>query len=258
MLSAADPRTGGLVFTPTAPTLPLPMTLPKPPENKPRVESPLLKLIRSRPPPATKNGKHLILDLDETLVHTFMPEDNLHDFITELTAEQRTRLYSIKFASGDVLQGYIRPYAEDFLRVAFQEFESVGVWSAGTQEYVRLIVGIVFKEQKPVFVLSRDQCDELRVKDETRPCRYKPLDVIYHRFPDHNAQNTVIVDDRHDVCSLNCMNNIRVPEFAMAAVNYDILVKDQTLLTLANWFQSESFRRTPHVHQLKSQSPFKI
>lgn len=209
-------------------------------------------------PTLKKNGKHLILDLDETLVHTFGPEDQFMNFIEFLSEDQKKRLYSMKFPEGDILFGYIRPYAEDFLRVAFAEFESVGVWSAGTKYYVEKVVELIFKEQQPVFVLSRDQCNELKISDETEPCRYKPLDVIYHRYPDHNEKNTVIVDDRHDVCALNCMNNIRVPEFDLNSRNYQTRLKDRTLDILTRWIQTDEFRNNNNVPMIKGKSPFRI
>jgi len=221
-------------------------------------EHPLLKKIREAGAPAQKNGKHLVLDLDETLIHTFTESDNYPNFANELNAEQASRVHILKFMANETLHTYVRPYVEDFLRVAFDEFETVGVWSAGTREYVNLIVNILFKDQKPHFVMSRDQCNEVKLRDETYPCRFKPLDVIYRRYPSHNSMNTVIVDDRDDICEFNCLNNIRVPEFVMDNGNYDYLIKDTSLLLLAEWFQKPAFRNAKDVRVVKSGSPFKL
>jgi hypothetical protein len=257
MLSVANPLST-IVLNSPKPVAPTPIALEKvKPENR-YSEANLLKKLSQIPPPSKKNGKHLILDLDETLVHTFGPYDDLHTMKDDMDDDQKKRIYSLKFSTGDTMQGYVRPHVEEFLRVAFAEFESVGVWSAGTKEYVNLIVDLVFRERRPAFVLSRDQCNELRVRDEAMPCRYKPLDVIYHKYPDHNETNTVIVDDRHDICALNCMNNIRVPEFNMDSTNYEAMLKDPTLLILAEWIQTPTFRQATDVRRIKSQSPFKI
>lgn len=262
MLTVSNPLNGGLTIKPSPPAAVIlpPIAKPSPPSPSESKYSriSLLKEINSAPSAPKKNGKHLILDLDETLVHSFSPGDNLQNFIADLTDDQKKRIYNLKFQNGESLQGYIRPGAEEFLRVAFQEFESVGVWSAGTKEYVHLIVDTVFKEQRPIFILSRDQCNELRIRDETMPCRYKPLDVVYQRYPDHNEANTVIVDDRHDICALNCMNNIRIPEFQMDAGNFDTMTEDTTLLILAKWFQTPLFRSAADFRDIKGKSPFKI
>jgi len=231
---------------------------PYPAEIQPLSASPTASPPSAMTPPKTKNGKHLILDLDETLVHTFDITDDFQAFSDDLSDEQKQRVYVLKFPGGETLVGYIRPHAEEFLKTAFEEFETVGVWSAGTEYYVNLIVGLLFTDQKPLFVMSRDQCNELIVGKETTPCRYKPLEVVYHHYPDHNESNTVIVDDRHDICSLNCMNNIRIPEFQINSRTYYDLVDDSTLLTLAKWFQSEEFRKARDVRSIKSRSPFKI
>lgn len=214
------------------------------------------KLIQNRA--TKKNGKHLVLDLDETLVHTFDPKDGFLNFGSLLTDEQQKRIYVLNFPDGTRFVGYIRPYTEDFLRVAFEEFESVGVWSAGTNHYVNLVVQTLFKNQQPTFVMSREQCNELIIGKEDQACRYKPLEIIYHRFPDHNEANTTIVDDRGDICALNCMNNIRVPEYMMTEYTYPVMVGDITLLTLANWFQSPEFRNAKDVRLIKARSPFKL
>jgi hypothetical protein len=226
--------------------------------NTPAEKKPVMDLSISIIPRDRKNGKHLVLDLDETLVHTFDAKDDLASFANQLTPEQRKRIYMIDFPGGDTLWGYVRPYVEDFLKVAFNEFESVGVWSAGTQYYVTNIVQVVFKDQSPKFVMSRNQCNELKIKTEEIPCRFKPLEVIYHTYPDHNPTNTVIVDDRHDICALNCMNNIRIPEFIIHSQNHYTMVNDITMLTLARWFQTEEFRGASDVRLVKSRSPFKI
>lgn len=205
-----------------------------------------------------KNGKHLVLDLDETLVHTFAPVDNFPAFIGTLTDEQKKRIYVLEFPGGETLWGYIRPGVEQFLETAFEEFDSVGVWSAGTDYYVHEIVKLLFKNQAPKFVMSRNDCNELKITKADSICRYKPLEVIYRRLPTHNESNTLIVDDRKDICKLNCINNIQIPEYVLNELNYENMLNDRTLLTLAKWFQSPEFHSISDVRAVKSLSPFKI
>jgi len=268
-MSAAAP--GGLVLPKPLVETPFNLQLPeKPTAKKATVSStqparglPSVPTTISLPsiiPRQQKNGKHLVLDLDETLVHTFEDMNAAGEFSEMIEGDEAkmANFYSIDFESGDTMFGYIRPFADYFLDVAFNEFESVGVWSAGTKFYVETIVKIVFKGRPLRFVMSRNDCDELRVKTEEIPCRFKPLANIYKNHPDHTPSNTLIVDDRHDVCQLNCINNIVIPEFQITAGNAPILFRDQTLLILAEWFQTDRFRNTPDVRTLKSFSPFRI
>lgn len=205
----------------------------------------------------SKNGKHLVLDLDETLVHSFDSGDRFHDFSGELTPEQQKRIYTIKFSDGDIV-GYVRPYVEDFLEVAFDEFESVGVWSAGTKSYVEKIVELLFRGRPLKFVMSRDECNELQIDKGDIPCRFKPLENIYASHPTHNDKNTLIIDDRKDICSLNCMNNIQLPMFRLDSRSRSVALNDCTLLILAKWFRSDDFRKSKNVKEIKSRSPMKI
>jgi len=211
----------------------------------------------------SKNGKHLILDIDETLIHTFSPEDNFPSFITDLTDEQKKRVYILEFNDGQVLAGYIRPHVEYFLNTSFDEFESVAVWSAGTHYYVHSIVDRVFglldsPLSKPKFVMTRKHCNELKLKYDNSMCRYKPLEIIYWRDSNHNESNTIIIDDRHDICALNCMNNIRIPAFDMNHLNFETMLGDDSLKKLADWFKTDEFRKEKDVRLLKRKSPFDI
>jgi len=208
--------------------------------------------------PRKKNGKRLVLDIDETLVHTFSPEDNFPAFYNNLTDEQKRRVYAINFSNGETLYGYLRPGVEYFLQVAFEEFESVSVWSAGTEFYVHEIVKLLFKNQMPDFIMTRNDCNELQLVKTEQVCRFKPLEIIYKKYPKYNETNTLIIDDRRDICKLNCINNIQIPEFLLTYDTYMTLLDDTTLDTLSKWFQTDLFRQTRDVRTIRSYSPFKI
>lgn len=208
--------------------------------------------------PRRKNGKRLIFDIDETLVHTFAPEDNFGAFYNNLTEEQKKKVYVIEFPNGETLYGYLRPGVENLLKVAFEEFESVSVWSAGTEFYVHEIVKLLFKTQMPDFVMSRNDCNELQLVKTEQVCRFKPLEIVYKKYPKYNETNTLIIDDRRDICKLNCINNIQIPEFLLTYDTYQTLLMDNTLDILANWFQTEAFRQSKDVRTIRSYSPFKV
>lgn len=205
-----------------------------------------------------KNGKRLVLDLDETLVHSFAPKDNFLSFAEDLTDEQRKRVYALDFPGGETLFGYIRPGAENLIKTAFDEFESVAIWSAGTEFYVHEVVKLLFKDEPPLFVMTRNDCNELKINRNELACRYKPLEIIYKKYPGHNEANTLIVDDRIDISKLNCLNSIQIPEFNLTSNNSMSLLNDTSLEVLSSWFQTSEFRNTSDVRTLKAKSPFKI
>lgn len=209
--------------------------------------------------PVKKNGKHLVLDLDETLIHTFESEVELESFVSEFSSKDRLKAFKIS-GIDSTFWTYIRPGVEDFLEGVFAEFESVGVWSAGTYEYVHAIVKMIFPEHfKPAFIMTRNDCNEMRLNFNEPICRYKPLENIFKIRSGGllNQRNTIIVDDRKDICAINCHNNVQIPAFYLHRDNVEKAESDSSLLILLKWFKSPQFRNSKDVTMLKGKSPFK-
>lgn len=72
----------------------------------------------------------IILDLDHTLIHSVKPEKDViqnQDFTFTLEGDVKYNLYK-------------RPYLHEFIKFCFEYFDRVIIWSAGTQDYVDMIV----------------------------------------------------------------------------------------------------------------------
>lgn len=208
---------------------------------------------------ATK--KHLVIDMDETLTHTFDGYDNYPAIEDELTEETRKTVYSMRFSDGTVMHTMRRPNLDAFMTSAFETFASVSVWSAGTSFYVHKTLDNIIPKWKPKLriILTREDCNSIKLDYDNSLCRFKPLDIMFKKFPDMNEENTLILDDRHDVCGLNCMNNILIPRWIPNAITWSRdLKEDQTLLKLSRWFRTDVFRTTQNVQKLKRFSPFPI
>lgn len=90
------------------------------------------------------NKKIIILDIDHTLVHAQILNNN-------------------NYFKGDFRVGrYIvckRPYVDNFIKWCFENFSGVIVWSAGDKNYVEGIVKHLFRTPyKPMMVLTRINC----------------------------------------------------------------------------------------------------
>jgi carboxy-terminal domain RNA polymerase II polypeptide A small phosphatase len=129
----------------------------------------------------------LVLDLDETLVHstynpTYGPPD-LHVFEFYI---------------------YYRPFLQYFLRAISKSFD-IGIWSAGTQNYVEEVVSkIMPKDVNPIFVYGRWKCDERDFNGfiiHVKPL--KELEVF-----GYNIDKMIIVDDSPEKCIDNFENAI--------------------------------------------------
>lgn len=160
--------------------------------------------------------KTIILDLDETLVHTF-EFPSYYDLASKnpVLAEN---LYSFTL-DGEVCCGMFRPLAREFVYSLCENF-NVGVWSAGVSDYVEKIVSLLFGKLKPSFVYSRLFCDEMTYIEHGKPTtiKKKPLTKIYLQHPPLNRKNCIIIDDREDVSSENSECAIIVPNFTLPSL----------------------------------------
>lgn len=141
----------------------------------------------------------IVLDLDETLVHTFSSRYN--KVLKRLKVDQpnlQNRLHKLEIETGQRGEGQfstvwtiVRPGTFEFLRECFLLFDFVVVWSAGSWSYVHEIVQILFDDTPmPFLVLSRDDC----VVDDYL---HKPLRVLATRTGGViNQHNSVLLDDR--------------------------------------------------------------
>lgn len=140
----------------------------------------------------------VVLDVDETLIHS-------HDEYIPDTFEYRGH-YVIE-----------RPYLRDFIDLMVTDpFYRVGVWSAGTYDYVHAIVDHIFGiDHNLEFVMTRDDCFPIRRDGYID--YFKPLSIL-------GEDDVVLVDNKPDVTT-DPLNQILVKDFY-----YD--EKDDELLRL--------------------------
>lgn len=200
--------------------------------------------------------KHLILDVDETIYHSILPGDGVD--MDNLTEPYKSLVSTIRLPGNVEITGVFRPYLLDFLQVAFEEFASVSVWSAGTYEYVHGVLAEIMGEEmksKLRFVMTRNDCNNIQDVDVSG--RFKPLSIVFQRYSDMNETNTLLVDDRDDVCFYSMMNHVLIPAFFPTNEALSGAEKiDDALQVLSKWFQSPTFRKKANVQELKRYSPF--
>lgn len=213
-----------------------------------------------------KTKFNIILDIDETLVHT-------HDELQHITENQiltdpqfiniKSRIYILKFEDGDNMWGVFRPYAKEFLSFCFSYFDKVIIWSAGTKDYVDLVVKNLFKNlDRPDLVYSKNDCVFVK-KDPI----YKPLSKIMLAHPELGLteNNTLFLDDRSHTFEKNPNNAIQIPPFdsesnhpkikrKIVLSKSKILDDDRTLLELIEFFKSDQVLGAKDVRDIdKSQ-----
>lgn len=133
----------------------------------------------------------LILDLDETLLHTFVSKPDKYDF-------EFDNLY-VLFRRG--------------LRKFLHAQEHIIVWSAGDYKYVHTICKEIQRRFKVhiELILTRDDC-ESRITDNDS-FYTKPLVEVFKRIPSLSYNDTFLLDDRPENMFDSPWNHIYIKPF---------------------------------------------
>ena len=181
---------------------------------------------------------HIILDLDETLLHSISMTEFIKLDLEVLSGLNKFHKRTL-FLTGEgipvdeMFMVILRPHLFTFIDWCFRNAESVSVWSAGTKEYVQEIVDCVFsinQKKELKFVWSRKQtCEFHRL-------HYKPLSKVYNKFPEMNASNTFLIDDKAQLHSrMNSTMNIIpiapfIPQLSPNRYSHDMALLDRMSL----------------------------
>ena len=220
-------------------------------------------MFNENPQPVT--NRCIVLDLDETLVHTQSDPDVklfYEIFKDPKLYHLRERCYKItmedvihKKGTGNKTEmwGICRPNLKEFLTFCFDYFKLVIVWSAGRKNYVHRIVDHIFRDlHRPHLIFTYDDLEKL--PDNTF---IKPLAKIWNRSPYNNymsEKNSFIIDDRKSVFwEPNKHNGIQIPPYRPPFTLDGIGEDDTELLKLKSWLQT-----TKNVEDVRSLDKSKI
>ena len=145
--------------------------------------------------------KHIILDLDETIVNIS-------------SKPSTTQQDHFQFQLGShTYYGMKRPGLEVFLNQIFSCFQTVSIWTAATREYADQVIAAVFTERqrrKLNFLYTRN-----KLKVEKNGIYSKPLRKIFQTAEAKKIGmtrwNTVMIDDREIIFKNNKGNGIVIP-----------------------------------------------
>lgn len=208
--------------------------------------------------PLRSMSKHgIVLDIDETLVHTFTDINKAFEFGVFEDPVLRSRAFYIELTDVSAekgigeksrLWGVVRPHAEEFLQFCFSFFKVVGVWSAGKKEYVESVVELLFRDIcPPNFVYTFDDCHK------EGPVYSKPLEKLFREtnLGDYVSPGHVFfLDDRADVCKYNPLNAVILPPYIPQSL-CEIMRDDDTLLRLISWFMQPGVWYCDDVRKLR-------
>lgn len=200
--------------------------------------------------------KTIILDLDETLVHS--SEDprqllNLSAYKDKRWLELRSRMYRFSldgYEKRPTIWGVTRPHLEEFLPFCFGYFEKVCVWSAGIPKYVAKVVEHIFPSgYEPYLVYNRNHCYYAPSGD-----LFKPIEAIGHR--EIRLDNTLFVDDRPTTFYDNPDNGIIIPAYQPEGRIEDYIRDERSLYDLMNWLMRPEVIKAKDVRLLEKRNIF--
>ena len=209
--------------------------------------------------------KTVVLDIDETLVHTSDDETAIYTMgilSNPVHLDIRQRLYrftlnnnNAKRGSGAVynMWGVVRPHFEEFKRFCFAYFKNVTVWSAGQYHYVHAMVNILFRDRLPAMVHTANDCAK------REQLLTKPLSSMY-RSPSApqgmEESKTLIFDDRETVYSYdNPDNGILFPPYAPTTIE-NMKLDDYAYLVIMRWLMRPEVRGASDVRSLDKTTIF--
>lgn len=217
--------------------------------------------------------KVLVIDLDETLVHSIAIKgseaeglkvaERLGIYVKPEYADIKSRSYRIKLNDPTTPKGtgviygcwgVTRPHAFDFLRFAFRYFRAVIIWSAGVTEYVDEICRLLVRDLRPFDILyTREDC----VMDND-VCT-KPLAKLLKKHPElGDLSNVFIVDDKIEGCKDNPDNAIIIPPYKPKATVSAIRSDDDMLVRLQAWLETDEVINANDVRTLDKSNIFDI
>jgi len=172
----------------------------------------------------TKTKPLLVLDLDETLIHSKKTPDK---------DPPATELKQFGFFV------YYRPFLEYFLH-SVSDYYDIGIWSSGKLSYVSAAVNkIMPKGVKPIFVYGRNKCNVKTVNG--KPVYVKPLRWLEdHGYP---IDKMIIVDDSPEKCVDNIENAIIPKKFKCQKYDSELL---DLLHYLKSIHHEDNFRALYH------------
>lgn len=163
----------------------------------------------------------LILDIDETLIHT---EERL---LYQKTASKKNYDFETEF-DGVLFSTVKRPFLKEFIDYAFSNF-NIAIWTAATRDYAESILkNIGINEDDLIFFYCEENCTIRRDMESMKTYGVKNLNKLRKKGID--LERVLIVDDIAETAINNYGNLIHIKGF------YDDL-NDVELLKLISYLE---------------------
>ncbi len=155
-----------------------------------------------------------IWDIDETLAHTYLTFAQYKKVKDSKMGDLKNRLFTFALPDGYRYWGIRRRYWDVAVEWSFNNFDVVGIWTAGLRAYATKMTPLLLPpgRKKFDFVFAREQC--VPVGKPPNEVWTKPLSKLCQVFPQIDGNNTLIADNSPDAIQFNPANLIHVSDYA--------------------------------------------
>jgi len=193
--------------------------------------------------------KHIVLDLDATLIHSIQKDQTAIKIIKTdpqySYLKERSRIIEVvdlpdnsEKGSGSIISFIVvlRPYVFEFIDFLMKNFKHVSIYSAGQKRYVRAIESILFPVNSDIYkekfktVLTFCHVEFTQTKNHL--ISLKDLERV-----GFDLKDTLIIDDNPTSFGKNPQNVIHIPAYTPELNKEQIMKDDKTLLNIKIWME---------------------
>lgn len=130
----------------------------------------------------------------------------------------------------------MRPYLHEFLTAAYEDYDIV-IWSATGMRWITEKMLLLNVQSNPNYKITFYLCSSAMISVYHRDLGVvdvKPLGVIWGKYPQYSAKNTIMFDDIRRNFLMNPQSGLRIKAFRQAHFNRD---KDTELLKLRKYLK---------------------
>tara|TARA_B100001287_G_C22505472_1_gene445689 strand:+ start:114 stop:725 length:612 start_codon:yes stop_codon:yes gene_type:complete len=188
-----------------------------------------------------ENKINLILDLDETLIHTVKSNDK--------PLENNKKYINLPNFFGIV---HFRKYLQEFLNYCYTNF-TVSFWTASNSLYCKEILKIIlneeqFKNTKAIFISEENNIIDLKTNKiyKNINSKFKPLDLLWEDkelSESFNRNNTLLIDNDPNIVKYNLDNSIQIDSFLNNDSNNVFCKLSLVLENIKNLINVRSFKK---------------
>jgi hypothetical protein len=221
-----------------------------------RISTSDLKMSRDK-----SKSKGVIFDLDECLLHSVRnasPELERMVLNDADLMDLRSRYFSVDVIDYKVpkgtgtsihMWGVMRPHLKEFLLFCRSYFDVVGVWSAGSYDYVHECVDRIFGDlYRPDVIFTWDDIEYLPSGEY-----YKPLTKILNHPSIKDRVDigwTFLLDDRDTNFTTQEVNGVHIPQYEPAPSVPSMRSDDLALIQLRQWLSKHEVMTSNDIRTL--------